>query len=133
MKSTFVKLVLAISIDGRLALANGGKSHLGNKGDRRVLENALAWADATLMGGETLRIHKNTCLIHNQKLLNERMKNKKPAQPTCIIISDKQNFSSDWLFFQQPIKRWIMGKKEFTINENLLKAGKYGFFTIPNS
>ncbi len=122
MKSTFVKLVLAISIDGRLALAHGGKSHLGNKGDRRVLEKSLAWADATLMGGETLRIHKNTCLIHNEKLINERIKNKKPSQPTCIIISDQQNFSTDWLFFKQPIKRWLIGKKESTRNEDILKG-----------
>ena len=27
---------------------------------------------------------------------------------------------------------WIETNKDMTINENLLKAGKYGFFTIPN-
>ena len=27
---------------------------------------------------------------------------------------------------------WIETNKDITINENLLKAGKYGFFTIPN-
>ncbi len=122
MKPTFVKLVLAISIDGRIALPHGGESHLGNKGDRKVLEEALAWSDATLMGGETLRIHKSTCLIHNQALLNERIEKKQEPQPTCIIISDKQNFSNDYLFFRQPVKRWIIGRSKSEVNEISLKG-----------
>ena len=67
MNKIWIKVVLAISLDGRISLPNGGKAQLGNKGDRRVLEESLAWADATLMGGETLRVHKNTCLIHEEE------------------------------------------------------------------
>ena len=44
------RLVLAISLDGRLAPAEGGAAQLGGQGDRRVLDASLAWADACLMG-----------------------------------------------------------------------------------
>ena len=49
-----LRLVLAVSLDGRLAPAEGGAAQLGGSGDRRVLEEALAWADGCLIGAETL-------------------------------------------------------------------------------
>ena len=55
-----VRLVLAISLDGRLAPAEGGAVHLGGEGDRVALDQALAWADACLIGAGTLRAHQCT-------------------------------------------------------------------------
>ena len=52
-----LKLVLAVSLDGRLAPPGGGAAQLGGAGDRRVLEQALTWADACLLGAGTLRAH----------------------------------------------------------------------------
>ena len=57
MSSTWIKLVLAISIDGRIAYSHGGASNIGGTGDRKILEQSLAWSDATLMGRKTLSIH----------------------------------------------------------------------------
>ena len=64
-----VRLVLAISLDGRLAPPEGGAAQLGGKGDRAVLEQALAWADACLVGAGTLRARHCTCLIRVPELL----------------------------------------------------------------
>ncbi|MFM8674853.1 MAG: riboflavin biosynthesis protein RibD, partial [Vulcanococcus sp.] len=44
-----LKLVLAVSLDGRLAPPAGGAAQLGGRGDRRALEEALAWADGCLI------------------------------------------------------------------------------------
>ena len=52
-----MRLVLAVSLDGRLAPPSGGAAQLGGSGDRRVLEEALAWSDAALLGAGTLRAH----------------------------------------------------------------------------
>ena len=68
----FVRLVLAISLDGRLAPPVGGAAQLGGEGDRRALEQALAWGDACLIGARTLRAHQCTCLIRNPQLLEQR-------------------------------------------------------------
>ncbi|MCH1545666.1 MAG: dihydrofolate reductase family protein, partial [Synechococcus sp. MOX_bin32] len=44
-------------MDGRLAPPEGGAAQLGGEGDRRALEQALAWGDACLIGARTLRAH----------------------------------------------------------------------------
>ena len=106
---TTIRLVLAISLDGRIAFSNGGKSDLGGKGDRESLEDALAWCDATLMGSNTLKAHKNTCLIHNKKLIEKRLIQNRSPQPLSVIVSEKQSFPNSLEFFSQPIQRAILG------------------------
>ena len=114
MKKIKVKLVIAISLDGKIALRDGGASHLGNKGDRKVLETALSWADATLMGGETLRQHKNTCLIHDDELIKARIKEGRTTQPISIIISKQKEYPKEFPYFKQPITRWLINSETQT-------------------
>ncbi len=103
-----LRLVLATSIDGRITFAQGGPGKIGGKGDRKVLEEALKWADATLMGGGTLREHKSTCLIKDSKLLKERLMKGKSQQPISIVVGKEKSFSRSWEFFKQPIERWLI-------------------------
>ncbi len=108
MKTPWLRLVLAISLDGRLALPNGSAAPIGGKGDKRVLEKALAWADGALIGGKTLLTHRSTCLIHNHHLLQQRRMEGRSAQPLALVVSKKKNFSPEWPFFRQPIHRWLL-------------------------
>ncbi|WP_240307748.1 MULTISPECIES: dihydrofolate reductase family protein [unclassified Synechococcus] len=103
-----VRLVLAISLDGRLAPPAGGAAQLGGAGDRRVLEEALAWADGALIGGGTLRAHHSTCLIRNPQLREQRMQQGRPAQPTALVVSQADAFPQHWPFFGQPIRRLLL-------------------------
>ncbi len=103
-----MRLVLAISLDGRITFSKGGKGLLGGKGDRKILEKALAWSDATLMGSGTLKAHKNTCLIHNSKLIEKRKAEGKMPQPLCVVVSRKVSFSRKLAFFKQPVTRWLL-------------------------
>ena len=100
--------MLAISLDGRLAPTEGGAAQLGGEGDRRALEQALAWADACLIGAGTLRAHQCTCLIRNPQLLEQRRQQGRPAQPAAVVVSRSPNFPQDWLFFRQPLQRWLL-------------------------
>ena len=113
-----MRLVLAISLDGRLAFPGGGKANLGGKGDRKALESALAWSDATLMGSGTLRAHKNVCLIHDLNLIKKRKEEGKASQPTSIIATKKAVFSEEWEYFKQPIERLLLRTK---LNNNILQ------------
>ncbi len=110
MRNYRVRVVLAVSLDGRIAMPNGGKAVLGKRGDRRALEESLAWADGTLIGGETLRDYKTTCLIKDQDLLNKRLSEGKSEQPIAIIVSTQKNFANNWPFFSQPVRRWLLNK-----------------------
>ena len=104
----FVRLVLAISLDGRLAPPEGGAAQLGGEGDRRALEHALAWGDACLIGAGTLRAHQCTCLIRNPQLLEQRRSDGRTEQPAAVVVSRSPDFSSTWLFFDQPLQRWLL-------------------------
>ena len=100
--------MLAISLDGRLAPASGGAVQLGGPGDRRVLEEALAWADGCLIGANTLRLHGSTCLIHAQDLLADRQAQGRSAQPLAIAVSRSGDLPIDLPFFSQPLERWLL-------------------------
>tara|TARA_Y100001968_G_C19410514_1_gene746047 strand:- start:217 stop:888 length:672 start_codon:yes stop_codon:yes gene_type:complete len=101
-----------MSLDGRIAPPLRGKIQIGEKGDRKVLEEALSWADATLIGARTLKEHKSICLIKNQKLLKARQLQGKSNQPIAIIVGTKNLYSPEWIFFNQPVERWLLSKKE---------------------
>ena len=103
-----VRLVLAVSLDGRIAPPDGGAAQLGGPGDRQVLEQALAWADATLIGAGTLRAHQCTCLIREQALLDQRRRQGRSLQPEAVVVSRSGGFQPDWRFFSQPLKRWLL-------------------------
>ena len=122
MKKQWVKLVLASSIDGRIAYPEGGKTQLGQSGDRLVLEESLAWSDGILMGGQTLRDHQSICIIKNKSLLKQRISKGKAEQPVALIASNQINFPVDWLFFKQPIQRWLLHNQNKE-NELLLPNG----------
>ena len=104
----FVRLVLAISLDGRLAPPAGGASQLGGEGDRRALEHALAWGDACLIGAGTLRAHQCTCLIRSPQLLEQRRGEGRTEQPAAVVVSRSPDFSIAWRFFNQPLQRWLL-------------------------
>jgi len=103
-----LRLVLAVSLDGRLAPAAGGAAQLGGAGDRRALEEALAWADGALIGAETLRRHGSTCLIHARDLLAARQGRGLPPQPPALVVSRSGRFPAEMAFWQQPLPRWLL-------------------------
>lgn len=107
-----LRLVLAISLDGRLAPPQGGAAVLGGAGDRRVLEEALAWADAVLIGAETLRRHGTTCLIHAPQLLAQRLAEGRPPQPKAIVVSRSGAIPEVLPFWRQPLQRWLLAPPE---------------------
>ncbi len=100
--------MLAISLDGRLAPAEGGAAQLGGSGDRRALEEALTWADAVLVGAQTLRVHGTSCLIHAPDLLRQRRQLGLPPQPPVVVWSRSGRFPAQLPFFQQPLDRWLL-------------------------
>lgn len=98
--------MLAVSLDGRLAPPDGGAAQIGGRGDRRVLEEALAWADAALIGAETLRRHGTTCLIRQADLLEQRRRLGRGDQPLALVVSRSGRLPAELPFWQQPLRRW---------------------------
>ena len=106
-----LRLVLAVSLDGRLASPAGGAAQIGGRGDRRVLEEALAWSDGALLGAETLRRHGSTCLIHAPDLLKRRLQRGLAPQPLALVASRSGRLPPGLPFFAQPVQRWLLLQK----------------------
>ena len=100
--------MLAVSLDGRLAPPSGGAAQLGGSADRRVLEEALAWSDAVLIGAGTLRAHHSSCVIRDRDLLNQRQVQGRSPQPAALVVSREVGFPLEWPFFQQPFERHLL-------------------------
>ena len=105
-----VIIVIASSLDGRIAFPGGGESHLGSEEDKRMLDQNLSSVDATIFGLGTLKAHQSTYLIKNRCENNEAKISK--IQPISIVASNSKKFNMNWRYFRQPIRRWLISSNK---------------------
>ena len=111
-----VTIVIASSLDGRIAFPGGGESHLGSEEDKKMLNQNLSMVDATIFGLGTLIAHQSTYLIKNLNYNNEVKISK--SQPISIVASNSKKFNSDWKYFRQPIRRWLISSSKVDNSSN---------------
>ena len=123
MKRPEIILVIASSLDGRIAFPQGGETHLGSAYDKQLLNQSLKKVDATLFGSGTLKAHQSTFLIRKNHFLKNRQKIS-ANQPISIIAGNSENFSKSWRYFKQPIRRWLIS------SNRIIKDSKVNFDKI---
>ena len=111
-----ITIVVASSLDGRIAFPEGGESHLGSEEDRKMLDQNLSMVDATIFGLGTLKAHESTYLIKNHNRNNEAKISK--SQPISIVASNSKKFNSNWKYFRQPIRRWLISSSKVDNSSN---------------
>ncbi|PZV07680.1 MAG: riboflavin deaminase [Leptolyngbya sp.] len=104
----FVTVVLAISLDGKIADRHHSPARFGSAADKHHLETQIAQMDAVLFGAGTLRAYGTTLRISNPELLQQRQAQNKPPQPVHIVCSASGNLDPQLAFFRQPIPRWLL-------------------------
>ncbi len=105
-----VIIVIAASLDGRIAFPGGGESHLGSNEDKKILNQNLSMVDATIFGLGTLKAHQSTYLVKN--LTDNDEVNISKSQPISIVASNSKKFNSNWKYFHQPIRRWLISSSK---------------------
>jgi len=111
-----VIIVIASILDRRIAFPGGGESHLGSEEDKKMLNQHLSMVDATIFGLGTLIAHQSTYLIKN---LNDNDEvNISKSQPISIVASNSKRFNSNWKYFRQPIKRWLISSSKVDNSSN---------------
>ena len=123
MKRPEIILVIASSLDGRIAFPQGGETHLGSKYDKQLLNKSLTKVDATLFGSGTLKAHQSTFLIRKNHFLKNRQEIS-ANQPISVIAGNSENFSKNWRYFKQPIRRWLIS------SNRIIKDSKVNFDKI---
>ena len=108
-------LVIASSIDGRIAIPSGAISNLGSLEDKKILNDSLSKVDATIFGSGTLKTHKSNFLVKNYTNTKDiRLSNK---QPISIVAGNPNYFSYDWQFFKQPLRRWLLNSTKYPLKD----------------
>ena len=103
-----ITVVLAMSVDGKIADFRRSPARFGSLVDKIHLEKQIAASDAILFGAGTLRAYSTTMTITETILLQQRKKADKHPQPVNIVISRSGNLNPDTKFFQQPVRRWLL-------------------------
>jgi 5-amino-6-(5-phosphoribosylamino)uracil reductase len=101
-------LVLAMTVDGKIADGNRSAAKFSSPQDFRHLEEQVAQADAVLIGAGTLRIHGTTMRVLDPNLIQARVQRGQPPQPIQIVCSRSGNLDPDLKFFRQPVPRWLL-------------------------
>ena len=118
MNTPSVVIIIASSLDGRIAFPHGGESHLGSEKDKKYLSENLSIVDATIFGLGTLKAHKSTYLVRNY--YKNTQSEISQIQPISILASNSREFINSWDYFKQPIRRWLISSKKKSRSDNNL-------------
>lgn len=101
-------LVLAMSLDGKIADIQRGAARFSSPADLAHLEARVAVADGVLFGGGTLRAYGSALSVRKPDLLAQRRERGKPEQPRQIVWSPSGNLDPRFRYFQQPVPRGLV-------------------------
>lgn len=103
-----VTLVLAMSLDGKIADVQRGAARFSSAADLAHLEAQVAAADGVLFGGGTLRTYGTTLSVRDPNLLAQRRQRQQPEQPIQIVWSPSGSLDPEFRYFQQPVPRGLV-------------------------
>ena len=109
MNKPKIILVIASSLDGRISYPIDKYSHIGSFEDKKILNEAISNVDSTIFGSGTLKEHQSTFL--KKEFINKNKFVINDSQPISIIAGNPSGFKKEWLYFNQPIKRWLINSK----------------------
>ena len=101
-------VVLASSVDGKIADVDRSPARFGSAQDKAHLEQQIAQSDAVLFGAGTLRSYGTSLPIASPELLQQRQQQGQPPQPIHIVASASGAIDPDLRFFRQPLPRWLL-------------------------
>jgi 5-amino-6-(5-phosphoribosylamino)uracil reductase len=101
-------VILAMSLDGKIADKERSPARFGSAADKRQLESHIAQLDALLIGGATLRAYGTSLPLTTPRLLAARQERGQTPQPIHVICSVSGNLSPHLPFFRQPLPRWLL-------------------------
>ncbi|MBD2427840.1 RibD family protein [Phormidium sp. FACHB-1136] len=103
-----ISLVLAMSLDGKIADAQRRAARFSSQADLDHLEARVAAADGVLFGSGTLRAYGTTLSVRNPALIEARRQRGQTDQPIHIVWSPSGHLDPQWRFFQQPVPRGLI-------------------------
>ncbi|WP_138497824.1 RibD family protein [Nostoc sp. PA-18-2419] len=116
-------VVLAMSIDGKIADFRRSPARFGSRADKAHLEKQIAASDAVLFGAGTVAAYGTTLTVTDPTLLQHRAQWVKPPQPVHIVITRSGTLNPEIKFFKQPVKRWLLTTTAGAVSWNISQKG----------
>jgi 5-amino-6-(5-phosphoribosylamino)uracil reductase len=108
MPESLCRLMMATTIDGKIATRHREAARFGSPEDRGRLEEQVAWADALVIAAGTVRAHGSSYRVTRADLVLERQADGRGDQPTSVVVSRSLNLPLDMPFFtRQAIPRLV--------------------------
>lgn len=101
-------VILAMSVDGKIADKLRSPARFSSQQDQEHLEQQVAIMDGVLFGAGTLNAYGTTIRITNSELLETRKQQGKPPQPAQIVVSGSGKLNPHCRFFQQSVPHWLL-------------------------
>jgi 2,5-diamino-6-(ribosylamino)-4(3H)-pyrimidinone 5'-phosphate reductase len=92
---------MVASVDGKVTV-DGSERGLGSSGDKRLMQELRAHADAVINGAQTLRVSGSTPLVRPADLKALRGELGRKPQPLGVVISASGDLPLDVPFFTSP-------------------------------
>lgn len=108
MDRPWITLVLAMSLDGKIADAQRRAARFSSQADLDHLEARVAAVDGVLFGSGTLRAYGTSLRVRHPDLLAARRQRGQADQPLQIVWSPSGHLDPQWRFFQQPMPRGLI-------------------------
>lgn len=107
-KRPTVRLMMAMTADGKIATVAREAARFGSQEDQRRLREQVAWADALIVAAGTLRAHGSTFTVSRPDLVAQREVRGQRPQPTSVVVTRSLDLPLDIPFFTgQRIPRMI--------------------------
>lgn len=103
-----IRVVLAMSADGKIADGQRSAARFGSPADQRHLVHQVAEVDAVMFGAATLRAYGTTLVVRDPHLLAQRHQRHQPDQPIHMVCSASGQVNPQARFFQQAVPRWLL-------------------------
>jgi 2,5-diamino-6-(ribosylamino)-4(3H)-pyrimidinone 5'-phosphate reductase len=94
----YLYINMVASVDGK-ATVDGSERGLGSTGDKRIMQELRAHADAVINGAQTLRISGSSPTVRDADLQALRRELGRAPQPLGVIISQSGDLPLDHRFF----------------------------------
>ncbi len=104
----YTSLVLAMSLDGKIADVQRGAARFSAAADLAHLEARVAAVDGVLFGGGTLRAYGTTLRVREPGLIERRRQRGQTEQPIHLVWSPSGQIDTSYRFFRQPVPRGLI-------------------------
>lgn len=95
----YVLLSVAVSVDGYLDDTSADRLLLSNDADFDRVDGLRAWADAVLVGAETVRRDNPRLIVKDENRRRERLAAGKPAYPRKVTVTASGDLDPDARFW----------------------------------